>query len=266
MARDELARFLRDRRAGLRPEDVALPAVPRRRTGGLRREEVADLAHMSVDYYVRLEQARGPRPSPRILDGLAAALRLAPAERSHLFQLAGQIPQPPTAPPRRVRRHIADLLHRLPDTAALVTAANYDVLAWNPLAQALLGDLDRLPNLAYRRFLLREQVLTTGHEDFAEIVVSRLRTAADRYPHDEDLSGLLADLTANSAEFRDIWACHPLRIPGHRMKTMVHPELGELRLNCDVLNLPEDDQQVLFVTADPDTPTARALRRLSTGP
>lgn len=263
MARDGLARFLRDRRAGLRPEDVALPAGPRRRTAGLRREEIATLAHMSVDYYVRLEQARGPRPSPRILDGLAVALRLAPAERSHMFQLAGQTPSPPTAPPRRVRRHIADLIRRLPDTAALVTAANYDVLAWNPLAQALLGDLDCRPNLARRRFLLREQVLTAGHEDFAEIAVSRLRAAADRYPHDEDLSDLLADLTAGSAEFREIWASHSLRIPGHRTKTMVHPELGELRINCDVLTLSEDDQQVLFMTADPDTPTAHALRSLS---
>ena len=265
MAREELARFLRVRRAGLRPEDVALPAGSRRRTGGLRREEIADLAHMSVDYYVRLEQARGPRPSPRILDGLAMAFRLAPAERNHMFQLAGQTPRPPTAPPRQVRRHIADLIHRLPDTAALVTAANYDVLAWNPLAQALLGDLDSRPNLARRRFLLREQILTTGHEDFAEIAVSRLRTAADRYPHDEDLSGLLADLEAGSAEFREIWASPALRIPGHRRKTMVHPELGELRINCDVLTLPEDDQQVLFMTADPHTPTAHALHRLSEG-
>lgn len=201
MARDELARFLRDRRAALRPEEVAVPTGSRRRTGGLRREEIADLAHMSVDYYVRLEQARGPKPSPRILDGLAAALRLAPAERSHMFLLAGQTPSPPMAPPRRVRGHIANLIHRLPDTAALVTAANYDVLAWNPLAQALLGDLDSRPNLARRRFLLREQVLTTGHEDFAEIAVSRLRTAADRYPHDESLSDLLTDLTAGSPEF-----------------------------------------------------------------
>lgn len=263
MARAELARFLRDRREGLRPENVDLHAGPRRRTPGLRREEVADLARMSVDYYVRLEQARGPRPSPRILESLASALRLTPAERTHLFRLAGVAPQPPTGPPRRVRPYVAGLLNRMPETAAIVTAATYDVIAWNPLAGALLGDLRSQPNLARRRFLFRDQVLTTGHEEFGEIAVARLRAAADRYPRDAALGALLAELRAASAEFNEVWAANPVRAPGHRMKTMFHPELGRLRINCDVLTVPEDDQQVLFMTADPDAPTARALRHLA---
>jgi transcriptional regulator with XRE-family HTH domain len=263
MARDELASFLRDRREGLRPGDVGLPAGPRRRTPGLRREEVADLACMSVDYYVRLEQARGPRPSSRILQSLANALRLAPAERTHLFRLAGVAPKPPTGPPREVRPHIAGLLRRIPGTAVVVTAASYDVIAWNPLAEALLGDLRAQPNLARRRFLCREEVLTTGHEEFGEFAVARLRAAADRYPRDAALTALLAELKAESAEFNEVWATNPVRAPGHRAKTMTHPELGRLRINCDVLTVPDDDQQVVFMTADPRTSTARALRHLA---
>ena len=128
-----VAGFLRDRRERLHPVDVGLPADKRRRTPGLRREEVADLAHMSVDYYARLEQARGPRPSPRILDALTGALRLTPAERTHLFQLAGTSPTPPAGPVRQVRPYVADLLRRIPDTAAIVTDATYGVIAGNPL-------------------------------------------------------------------------------------------------------------------------------------
>jgi transcriptional regulator with XRE-family HTH domain len=263
MSRGELAQFLRDRRGELRPADVGLPAGSRRRTSGLRREEVADLACMSVDYYIRLEQARGPRPSPRILDSLAGALRLPGAERSHLFQLAGAVPEPPAGPPREVRPHVAGMLRRMPETAVIVTAATYDVIAWNPLAGALLGELRREPNLARRRFLFRDEVLTTGHEEFGEIAVARLRAAADRYPRDGALAGLLAELRANSEEFTEIWAANPVRAPGHRTKTMFHPELGPLRINCDVLAIPDDDQQVVFMTADPDTSAARALRHLS---
>jgi transcriptional regulator with XRE-family HTH domain len=264
MASGELARFLRDRREGLRPGDMGLPAGPGRRTAGLRREEVADLACMSVDYYARLEQARGPRPSPRILESLAGALRLAPAERTHLYRLAGVAPEPPPGPPRQVRPYVAGLLRRIPHTAVVVTAASYDVIAWNPLAQALLGDLRAQPNLARRRFLFRDQVLTTGHEEFGEIAVARLRAAADRYPRDAALAALLAELRAGSAEFNEIWATNPVRAPGHRTKSMTHPELGRLRINCDILTVPDDDQQVVFMTADPDTPTARALRHLAT--
>ncbi len=263
MARAELAHFLRDRREGLRPADAGLPAGLRRRTPGLRREEVAELASMSVDYYVRLEQARGPRPSPRILESLAGALRLVPAERTHLFRLAGVTPEPPTGPPRQVRPYVAGLLRRMPETAVIVTSASYDVIAWNPLAGALLGDLRRQPNLARRRFLFRDEVLTTRHEEFGEIAVARLRAAADRYPHDQGLAALLAELSAGSAEFNDIWASNPVRAPGHRTKTMSHPELGPLRVNCDILVVPEDDQQVVFMTADPDSTAARALHHLA---
>ncbi|GLY27528.1 helix-turn-helix transcriptional regulator [Kineosporia sp. NBRC 101731] len=261
MPRTELARFLRDRREALRPVDAGLPPGRRRRTPGLRREEVAELAGMSVDYYARLEQGRGPRPSPGVLEAVGGALRLEPAERIHLFRLAGSTPQAPSAPTRRVRPHVAGLLHRMPGTAAVVTAANYDVVGWNPLAAALLGPQEGR-NLARRRFLGQDVSASTAPE-FSEIVVTRLRGAAVRYPHDAALNRLLSDLREGSEEFRELWARNPVRLPGHQVKTPEHPELGRLRLNCDVLAVPEDDQQVVFITADPGSATERALRQLA---
>ncbi|MFI2241099.1 helix-turn-helix transcriptional regulator [Streptomyces chrestomyceticus] len=267
MARQELARFLRDRRAGLRPHEVGLPATGTvRRTPGLRREEMAELAHMSVDYYTRLEQARGARPSARILDALAQALRLTPAERSYLFRLAGSSAPPGISAVRRVRPHVARMLERLPETGAIVTDAAYGVVAWNHLAQALLGgDLEGgTTNLARRRFLSQERTYeSSGTEEFGHIVVARLRRAADRYPHDPELTALLAELHAGSEEFRQIWETRPVHAPGHRTKTLDHPESGTLRLNCDVLLVPEDDQEVVLITADPGSPAARTLHRLA---
>jgi transcriptional regulator with XRE-family HTH domain len=262
MARQELARFLRDRRESLRPADVGLPPGPRRRTPGLRREEVADLASMSVDYYVRLEQARGPHPSSRILDAITGALRLTPAERTHLFRLAGASPTPPPGPPRRVRPYVAGLLRRMPEAGAIVTDAAYDVIASNPLAEALLGDLGDEPNLARRCFLHPGPHKISGTEEFAHIAVARLRGAADRYPRDEPLARLLAELRTGSEEFVEVWDTNPVRAPGHRTKTMTHPRIGRVRVNCDVLAIPDDDQQIVFITADPGTASARALRHL----
>jgi len=262
MARQELARFLRDRREDVRPADVGLPTGPRRRTPGLRREEVARLANMSVEYYARLEQARGPHPSPRILDAITGALRLTPAERTHLFRLAGANPTPPAGPVRRVRPHVADLLHRMSDVAAVVTDATYDVIAFNPLAEALLGNLRQEPNLARRRFLQLSPYESSSAEEFGRIAAARLRSAADRYPRDEPLARLLAQLRAGSEEFVEVWDTNPVRAPGHRVKTITHPKVDRLRVNCDVLTVPDDDQQVVFITADPGTPSARALRHL----
>ncbi|KUM99839.1 XRE family transcriptional regulator [Streptomyces yokosukanensis] len=266
MARQELARFLRERRAGIGPRDVGLPDGAPRRTPGLRREEVAELAHISVDYYVRLEQARGPRPSPRVLDALAGALRLSPAERSHLFGLAGSAAPPAAQPVRRVRPHVARMLQRLPGTAAIVTDAGYGLVAWTPAARTLFGaDLTRhTTNLARRRFLGEGRTYeTSGAPEFGHIAVARLRRAAERYPQDARLAQLIQELRAGSEEFREIWRTHPVHAPGHRTKTLDHPELGRLRLNCDILLVPEDDQEVVLVTADPGSPSARALDSLA---
>ncbi len=221
------------------------------------------MAAVSVDYYARLEQSRGPHPSPRVLDAIAAALRLAPAERGHLFRLAGASPTAPPRLVRRVRPHVAGLLRRMPDTAAIVTDASYQVIAWNPLAEALLGDLRTEPNLARRRFLAGDWPASTDFAEAGAIVVARLRAAAARYPRDERLARLLTKLRAASEEFVALWDVDPVHAPGHRVKTLTHPEVGPVRVNCDVLVIPEDDQQVVFVTADPGSSAARALRRLA---
>ncbi|MEU8971977.1 helix-turn-helix transcriptional regulator [Streptomyces monashensis] len=266
MARQELARYLRERRAALSAREVGLPEGPPRRTPGLRREEVAELAHMSVDYYVRLEQARGPRPSARVLDALAGALRLAPAERSHLFQLAGAAAPPAARPVRQARPQVARLLERLPATAAIVTDAAYGVVAWNPAAGALLGDelARHTTNLARRRFLGAGQTYeTSSTREFGSIAVARLRRAAERYPQDPQLALLLEELHAESAEFRRIWQTHPVHAPGYRAKTLDHPELGRLQLNCDVLLVPEDDQEVVLITGAPGSRSARVLESLA---
>lgn len=266
MARQELARYLRERREGLRPHEIGLPVTTPRRIPGLRREEVAELAHMSVDYYTRLEQARGPRPSPRILDGLARALRLTAPERSHLFRLAGSSAPPGADAVRRVRPHVTRMLRRLPETGAIVTDATYGVVAWNPLARALLGDDlgSGTANLARRRFLGHGRVHeSSSSEEFGHIAVARLRRAADRYPHDARLTALLTELRSGSEEFRQIWETRPVHAPGHRTKVLDHPTAGRLRVNCDVLLVPEDDQEVVLITADPGSPSACALDRLA---
>lgn len=258
MSKSELAAFLRERRERLRPE--VADARPRR-TPGLRREEVAQRASMSVEYYTRLEQARGAWPSSRILDALGDALELDRADRVRLFALVGAAPAPPRTVPRQVRPHVAELLHRMPDTAAIVTAATYDVVARNRLAEALLSHLDEEPNLARRYFLARRH-WSSGADGFAEVAVARLRAAATRYPADPGLARLLHELRSGSAEFRELWAEEPTSTPGHRVKIVDHPVAGRLQLSCDVLLVPEDDQQVVLITALPGSADEEALRSL----
>ncbi|WP_130494431.1 helix-turn-helix transcriptional regulator [Motilibacter rhizosphaerae] len=258
MWRRELARFLRERRARVRPPQ----GEGRRRTPGLRREEVADGARMSVEYYARLEQGRGARPSPRILDGLARALQLDEAERQRLFALAHSVAPVPDRVPSEVRPHVAALLHRLPGTAAFVTSAAYDVVASNAPARALLGLTDERANLARRHFL-EGRHWSTASVEFGEVAVARLRAAATRYPADPELAALVQELAQGSTPFRRLWASDPARLPGHRTKQVDHPVLGRLTVDCDVLLVPEDDQQVVMVTAAPGSAEERSLRSLA---
>ena len=259
--RQELGRFLRDRRTAIDPHRAGADVTTVRRTAGLRREEVAARAAVSADYYVRLEQARGPHPSPRVLTGLAQALRLDDADRRRLFALADtNVPATP-GPSRTVPPHVTALIDRV-DAAVVVTSAAYDVIAHNALADRLLGDLTRRPNLARRRFL-DGQHWSSASDEFAEVAVSRLRAAVTRYPRDAPLAALVADLHAGSAEFGAVWASNPVRAAGHRTKTTDHPQVGRLVLACDVLAVPDSDQQVVFVTAEPGSASARALRELA---
>ncbi|MEV6294764.1 helix-turn-helix transcriptional regulator [Streptomyces sp. NPDC051896] len=272
MDRAELAGFLRSRRERISPDDVGLAAGPRRRTPGLRREEVAHLAFISTEYYTRLEQARGPRPSREVLSGLARALRLSDAEREHLHLLAGAPPEPPPGPPREVRQSILDLIHRLPQSAAFVTSATLEVLAWNELAAALMEDFSALSrrdrNLARRVFLgpraAGQRLYGVSDADaFARHAARRLRTAAARYPDDPEVTGLIQELRAGSEEFARLWDSHDVAGGSTLRKTFRHPLVGPVTVNCDALDLTDRDQQVVIYTAVPGTPSEEALRLLS---
>lgn len=266
----QLADFLRIRRERLRPDDVGLPAGFRRRTPGLRREEVASLATMSTDYYTRLEQARGPRPSRPVLSGLARALRLTDAERDHLFRLAGEQPAPPPGPPAEVRSGVLRMLGRL-DVPGLVLDAKYDVLAWNALAAALLTDFSAVPrkhrNLLRLRFLdgttQADRFGEAATETFAREVAADLRATTGRYPDDPALAGLVDDLTSGSPEFAKLWAAHEVQTQQTLCQTINHPLVGRIEVCCEVLVIPERDQRVILYTTEPNSPSEAALTLLT---
>ena len=272
MDRRELADFLRSRRERISPADVGLPAGTRRRTPGLRREEVARLAFISTEYYTRLEQARAPRPSREVLAGLARALRLSGVERDHLHHLAGEPPAPAAGPSRQVRQSILDLIGRLPGAAATVISASFEVLAWNDLAAALMEDFSALPprdrNLVRRVFLGphpggRRLYGVSDADEFARHTAQRLRATAARYPHDPEVAELVRDLLAGSEQFRQLWASHDVADEPMQVKTFQHPLVGPITVNCDVLDIADRDQRLVIYTAAPDTPGEQALRLLS---
>ncbi|AQZ68832.1 putative DNA-binding protein [[Actinomadura] parvosata subsp. kistnae] len=271
MDKQELGAFLRSRRERLMPQDVGLPTGPRRRTPGLRREEVAVLAHISTEYYVRLEQGRAPRPSAEVLAGIAAALRLTDAESDHLHVLAGTAPSRTGLHRRDVRPSILALLERLPQTAAIVMSAGFEVLAWNPLAAALMEDFAELTpeerNLARRAFLPPPDGgrLLYGVSDVAEFrhhVVTKLRSVVARYPSDPAITGLVDDLRAGSPDFARLWERHDVQAAPTLTKTFRHPVVGEITVACDALELTDSDQHLVLYSAPPGSPAAEALALL----
>lgn len=272
MDKQELGAFLRSRRERLLPEDVGLVSGSRRRTPGLRREEVAVLAHISTEYYVRLEQGRAPRPSAEVLAGIAGALRLTDAESDHLHVLAGTAPLRTGRIRRDVRPSILTLLERLPETAAFVTSASFEVLAWNDLAAALMEDFaQRAPedrNLARRAFLASPNTETAlyGVSDAAEFrlhVVMQLRDTCARYPADAAVTDLVDELHAGSPEFARLWDRHDVQAAPTLTKTFRHPVVGEITVDCDSLALTERDQHLVLYSAQPGSRDAEALAFLS---
>jgi transcriptional regulator with XRE-family HTH domain len=270
--RRELGNFLRSRRERITPADVGLPIGARRRTPGLRREEVAQLAFMSTDYYTRLEQARGPRPSREVLSGLVRALRLSDTEREHLHHLAGEPAGPGPGPSREVSQSIVDLINRLPQAAVIVTSAMYEVIAWNHLAAALMEDFSaqtrRNRNLARRAFLGpnpqgRRLFGVSDLDEFCQAAAQRLRATAARYPDDPDVTALVAELLSGSADFARLWASHDVSAVPTLRKTFQHTMVGPVTVNCDVLDLAERDQRVVIYTAVPGSPAEKALQLLS---
>ncbi|GLX01620.1 helix-turn-helix transcriptional regulator [Microtetraspora sp. NBRC 16547] len=269
MNRDELADFLRTRRARLQPGEVGLPAGERRRTPGLRREEVAQLAGMSVDYYIRLEQGRGPRPSRQILNALARALMLTTDERNHLFHLAGETPAPVSGPRRDVPAGILNMLAALQDVPAYVLDAKYEILAWNPLAGALMGNLDSLAprdrNMIRWMFSssdLREHLSDEERGRFARASVLDLRAAAGRYPDNQCIRDLVAEMTACSPEFAALWTAHDVEIRRDQRKRLFHPVIGQIEVDCQVLDIPDRDQRLVVYAPVPGSRSHEALREL----
>lgn len=272
MDKHELAAFLRGRRARLHPGDVGLPSGPRRRTPGLRREEVAVLSHISTEYYTRLEQGRAPRPSSEVLAAIAAALRLTEAERTHLHVLAGAVVAPRTQHRRDVRPSILTMLQRLPDTAGFVMSACFEVLAWNALAAALMEDFDQLApaerNLARKAFLPTAggDIDLYGISDLPEFrhhVVMQLAVTKATYPNDPVVRELIDDLQHGSAEFTRLWQHRDIDAAPMLSKTFDHPRIGPITLDCDTLLLAERDQHLVLYTASAGSPDAEKLALLS---
>ena len=230
MDRAELAAFLRTRRARLGPGDVGLPMASRRRTPGLRREEVALLAGVSVDYYTRLEQARGPQPSRQVLAALARALRLTEDERDHLFRLAGEPAPEPQAHSDHVRPGVLHLLDRLADSAVVVVNDLGDVLAWTPLAQAVFADFGAWApgrrNL-YRRFFTGQEeqhrLLPEDRERAARANVADLRATWARRRGDPAVQRLVEQLRRASPLFERLWATHDVAVRHADRKRILHP-------------------------------------------
>ncbi|QSB13323.1 helix-turn-helix domain-containing protein [Natronosporangium hydrolyticum] len=264
MERTELASFLRTRRERVLPQQVGLAAGPGRRTPGLRRQEVAQLAGISVDYYIRLEQARGPHPSTQVLEALARALRLSGDERAHLFHLVGTAPLPTAGAHREVPVGIRQLLERLDDTPAIVVDPGYVLLAWNPMWAALTGtDPATLP--AEQRSALHGFFSEDGAgcpAEHARDVVADLRAATARHPTDPALAQLVADLSARSPAFRQLWATHEVAVRRDTSKRLRHPLVGELTLDVQTLQVPGEEQRLMLFTAAPDSPSAQALQLL----
>ncbi|CDR17895.1 helix-turn-helix transcriptional regulator [Streptomyces iranensis] len=276
MSRIELADFLRRRREALRPDQVPVtvthpPGRRARRTPGLRREEVAALAGVSISYYERLEQARAPRPSPQVLAAIGTALQLTAAEREYLARLAGQVP-PGTGTDRApVSAGARRLLDRLGPIPAYLVDERQDIVAWNGAAAALITDFGVLSaeeRNTVRLSIRLNGVLCTAPADaegeFARQTAAQLRWAGARYPAERVLGELADEFAAHSADFVAAWRSHDVRpIPTLR-KHLRHPTLGELDLECQTLLLPDTDVRLVIYTAEPDSPSAAALARLDT--
>jgi len=269
MDRDGLADFLRRRRAALQPGDVGLAAGARRRTRGLRREEVAQLAHMSTDFYARLEQRRGSRPSPQTVAALAGALRLTPVERDHLFALAGH-----NAPPRAFRTDqpspgLVRILERLDAPAQIVSDLGV-TLVRNRLGLALLGDHTRYTgprrNLVYRWFTDPEARSLFPEEDHlrhSRNHVAALREVHGRASDDPECRELVDTLLRESPEFAALWERHEVKGRSETLKRFIHPLVGALTLDCQVLTAENLTERLVVYTAAPGTEDADRLALLA---
>ncbi|MBO4272806.1 helix-turn-helix transcriptional regulator [Microbispora triticiradicis] len=266
MATSEFGQAVRRWRDRVAPEAAGLPTGGQRRAPGLRREELALLAGISVDYVTRLEQGRAANPSHQVVEALARALRLSDAERAHLFQLAGLRSPGPGTVPTHITPSVQRLLDRLTGSPVAVFDATWTLLQANQPYAALMGDssgwLGRRRNGVWRTFLgLNDRVrhTTVSRRELEAALVGDLRAATARYPADQRLKRLVADLLANSDRFTRLWETG---VAGHHQaarKTIDHPEAGAVTLDCDVLTVAGSDLRVMVYTAEPGTEDAERL-------
>jgi transcriptional regulator with XRE-family HTH domain len=270
MNRAELADFLRMRREALQPEDVGLSRGRRRRTGGLRREEVAALSSMSTDYYSRIEQQRGPQPSEQMLGAIARGLRLSPDERDHLFRIAGYVTPRRASREDHVNPGLLRIFDRMADTPAQVMNMLGETLAQNRLSAALIGDqtgrtgMERY--LAYRWFTDPASRLIHPEAEHAKngrAIAAQLRMANARENGDPRTTGLVDALLAASPEFAALWREHPVMGPYCEAKRIEHPRLGTLELHGQSLLDPDQSQLLLVFTAVPGSESHEKLQFLS---
>ncbi|MGV9251023.1 helix-turn-helix domain-containing protein [Streptomyces sp. NPDC003697] len=271
--RAELSEFLRTRRARLTPQDVGLPDYGRqRRVPGLRREELARLAGVSVAYYTRLEQGNGRNVSAEVLDSIARALRLTDAEHAHLTHLAKPKPKhkkKAAVRTQQVRTSLRRLLDTLDGVPAYIVGRRAEILAWNRMTAAVFGDWSELPvqdrNWARLVFLdACYRDLYVDWEQKAIDIVCALRMEAGCCPDDPRLSALVGELSVKSEDFRRLWAKHDVKEKSHGVKRLRHPLVGELVLQYESFRLPDDSEQSLLVYhAEPASPSAEALRLLA---
>ncbi len=271
-ATKELAAFLRTRRERLDPKDFDLPARRQaRRTPGLRREEVAELAGVSIDYIVRLEQARGLRPSADVVEALAGALRLAPDERAYLFGLARQRPHSTDKPATVAAPPLARLVADLSPLPAMLMNHRYDILAWNEEMARLLLDFDALPPsqrnsmwlcllhpLIRERYVDRERVVREG--------IAHLRAAWAAHSEDRALADLIAEFIDRDEEFARLWAERDVKVNGRGSKVLRHPDVGVIAVRFEVLVPLEDPDQRVLIYRAADDESQSALDRLCAGP
>jgi len=272
----EMRDFLVSRRARITPEQAGLPAYGgNRRVAGLRREEVALLAGVSIDYYTRLERGRAAGVSDSVLESIARALQLDEAERAHLFDLAraAAVPAAPQAPRRAAAQQVRPSVRRILDsmgmTPAYVRNARLDILAANQLGRALFAPILTSPaqpaNTA--RFLFLDPAAREFYPDWerqAQDVVAVLRTEAGHNPHDKPLSNLIGELSTRSENFRTWWAAHNVRFHRTGIKRFRHPAVGDLTLTFEALDLAADSGlRISAYTAEPGTPSEDALKVLA---
>ncbi|WP_345429564.1 helix-turn-helix transcriptional regulator [Actinoallomurus vinaceus] len=270
MTATEFGQAVRRWRDRVPPEAAGMPAGGQRRAPGLRREELALLAGISVDYVTRLEQGRAANPSVQVVEALARALRLSGTERAHLFRLAGLAPPGPEAVPAYIPPSVQRMLDRLAGTPVAVYDASWTLLLANPPYAALMGDPSgwrgNQRNGVWRNFLgpgTRVRHTPEARREFEAALVADLRAAAGRYPADQRLRRLVAELRADSGRFAELWDSGTVGHHESARKTIDHPRVGPLTLDCDILTVAGSDLRIMIYTAEPGTEDADRLALLT---